>query len=95
MFIVGLFPNLYSASYNVSDFRVQDFEVDELSQEYMSLHPMPSKKQPSLVEEHFQPVMEDIDETSSDSDASEEPQSSEGKILNESSKVKKRSRVPR
>ena len=73
---------------------MQDFEVDEQSLEYMSLHPMSlhptsSNKQPSLVEEHFEPVMEDIDENSSGSDASEEPKSSEGKLLNESNKVKK------
>lgn len=55
---------------------------------------MPSKKQPSLVEEHFEPVMEDLDEGSSDSDASEEPEPSKGKILNGSNKVKS-SRAPR
>ena len=54
----------------------------------MSLHPMSSKKQPSLVEEHFEPVMEDIDENSSGSDASKEPKSFEGgKLLNESNNV--------
>ena len=61
----------------------------------MSLHPTSSKKQPSLVEEHFEPVMEDIDENSSGSDASEEPEPSEGKLLYESNKVKKRSQGPR
>ena len=61
----------------------------------MSLHPMSSKKQPSLLEGHFEPVMEDIDENSSGSDASEEPESSEGgKLLNESNTVKKRSQGP-
>lgn len=78
-----------------TDFCVQDFEVDEQSQEYMSLHPISSKKQPSLVEEHFEPVMEDIDDDSSGSDDSEEPESSEGKLLNERNGAKKRSRVPR
>ena len=48
------------------------------------------------MEEHFEPVMEDIDENSSGSDASEEPESSEGdKLLNESNKVEKRSQGPR
>lgn len=50
-------------------FEHKDFEIDELSQEYLALHPVASsKKQPSLVEEHFEPVFEDEDQ--SDSDAS-------------------------
>ncbi|CAL9073857.1 unnamed protein product [Musa textilis] len=47
------------------------FEVDELSQEFLSLHPQSSKKQPTLIEEHFEPVKEDWEEQgTSDSDAS-------------------------
>ena len=63
---------------------------------WMSLHPMSSKKQPSLVDEHFEPAMEDIDENSSGLDASEELESSEGgKLQNEGNKVKKRYQGPR
>ena len=58
----------------------------------MSLHPMSSKKQPSLLEGHFESVMEDIDENSSGSDASSGSEG--GKLLNESNKVKKRSQGP-
>lgn len=49
---------------------LQDFEIDELSQEYLALHPVASTKQPSLVEEHFEPVLEDSDQSLSNSDAS-------------------------
>ena len=40
------------------------------------------------MEEHFEPVMEDIDENSSGSDASSGSEG--GKLLNESNKVKKK-----
>ena len=45
------------------------------------------------MEEHFEPVMEDIEENSSGSDASSGSEG--GKLLNESNKVKKRSQGPR
>ncbi|OVA14142.1 hypothetical protein BVC80_1787g234 [Macleaya cordata] len=76
-------------------FKNKDFQVDEFSQEYLSLHPMPSKKQPSLFEEHFEPVMEvDEDRRSSDSDASAASESSEDENKDKS-KIRKKSRVPR
>lgn len=52
-------------------FENKDFEVDELSQEYLALHPLGPTKQPSLVEEHFEPVTRDEDQNLTDSDASE------------------------
>ncbi|KAK8514652.1 hypothetical protein V6N13_103191 [Hibiscus sabdariffa] len=58
-------------------FENKDFEIDDRSQEYLALHPMGSKKQSSLVEEHFDPIMENDDQSLSDSDVSEASQSSE------------------
>ena len=49
---------------------------------------MSSTKQPSLVDEHFEPVIEDEDQSLSDSDDSEASQLSEGG-------TKKKARVPR
>ncbi|XP_022158780.1 nucleolar protein 10 [Momordica charantia] len=51
-------------------FKNENFEIDEFSQEYLALHPVSSTKQPSLVEEHFEPVSEDSDQSISNSDAS-------------------------
>ncbi|GFP81275.1 nucleolar protein 10 [Phtheirospermum japonicum] len=51
----------------------EDFEVDEFSQEYRALHPMASTttKKPSLLEEHFETVDEEDDQSvSGDSDVS-------------------------
>lgn len=70
----------------------KDFEIDEDSHEYRALHPMPSVKQKSLVEEHFEPVMDG--EEPSDSDASAAAQSSEDEQVNEKDSRKK-ARVPR
>ncbi|XP_024029334.1 nucleolar protein 10 isoform X2 [Morus notabilis] len=72
-------------------FENKDFQIDELSQEYLALHPVASTKQPSLVEEHFEPVMEEEDHDLGDSDASSTPESSD----DEKNNGKKRSRVPR
>lgn len=84
----------YTLNLFLSDFSVQDFEIDKQSQEYLALHPMASKNQPSLVEEHFDPVMEDEDQNSSDSDASAASPSSEDKPDGDRS-IRKKSRVPR
>lgn len=74
--------------FHLCNFCGQDFEIDEMSQEYLALHPVASsKKQPSLVEEHFEPVFEDEDQGSSDSDASEDEPNNEN--------TKKKGRVPR
>ncbi|OMO65302.1 pre-rRNA-processing protein ESF1 [Corchorus olitorius] len=67
-------------------FENKDFEIDDQSQEYLALHPMAAKKQPSLVEEHFEPVMENEDQSASDSDVSE---ASEGSPVNHKSKRQK------
>jgi len=48
---------------------VQDYEIDEKSDYYLALHPVASKKQSSMVEEHFEPVMGD-GWSASDSDTS-------------------------
>lgn len=50
-------------------FKNENFEIDELSQDYLALHPVASTKHPSLVEEHFEPVVEDSDQSLSNSDA--------------------------
>lgn len=71
---------------------LQDFEVDELSYEYLALHPLAPSTKPSLEEEHFEPVMEDEDQSLSDSDAPESSDDEHGKVQ---SKSEKKSRVPR
>ncbi|PIA33378.1 hypothetical protein AQUCO_04100065v1 [Aquilegia coerulea] len=68
-------------------FRNKDFEVVESSQEYRSLHPMP-KKQPDMVKEHFEPIMEE-DEEQSDSDVSTASQSSDDYTNREKNNVKR------
>ncbi|XP_027065302.2 uncharacterized protein [Coffea arabica] len=72
-------------------FENKDFEIDEFSQEYLAFHPIASTKQPSLVEEHFEPAMEDEDLDADDSDVSAAGQSSD----NEDAGGRKKSRVPR
>ncbi|CAK7340222.1 unnamed protein product [Dovyalis caffra] len=74
-------------------FEDKDFEIDEHSAEYLALHPMASTKQPSLVEEHFEPLMEDEDQNLSDSDALAASQSSGDEHSNENRKVKKKPRL--
>lgn len=74
---------------------LQDFEIDKSSQEYRSLHPISSQKHPSLVEEHFEPVIENEDESVSDSDASATSQSPEDEPGHEKSKRAKKERGPR
>ncbi|XP_017976884.1 PREDICTED: nucleolar protein 10 [Theobroma cacao] len=68
---------------------MMDYEIDEQSQEFLALHPMASKKQPSLVVEHFEPVMDNKDQITSDSDVSEASQSSDDFPVNHKSKRKK------
>lgn len=75
-------------------FCLQDFEVDETSAEYLALHPVASMKKPSLIDEHFEAVMEDED-SPSDSDASTASHSSEDDHTNDKRKSKKRSGVLR
>ena len=68
----------------------QVYEIDETSQEYLALHPMAvSKKQKSLLKEHFEPVMSDEDQSQSDSDVSASSEDEPANIL------KAKSRVPR
>ncbi|XP_062111985.1 uncharacterized protein LOC133823328 [Humulus lupulus] len=70
-------------------FESKDFEIDEFSQEYRALHPVAStKKQPSLVEEHFESVSEG-------EEASEISNSSEDELNNDQSKMRKKGPVPR
>ncbi|XP_018848422.2 nucleolar protein 10 [Juglans regia] len=76
-------------------FRNKEFEIDESSYDYLSLHPVSSNKQPSLVEEHFERVMEDEDHSLSDSDVSAASQSSDGELGSDKSKAKKKAQVPR
>ncbi|KAH9657792.1 NUC153 domain-containing protein [Citrus sinensis] len=75
-------------------FENKDYQIDEFSQEYIALHPMATQKQSSLVEEHFEPVMEvDKDQSLSDSDVSAASQSSDDELGKE--KINKKSRAPR
>ncbi|XP_015902996.3 uncharacterized protein LOC107435875 [Ziziphus jujuba] len=76
-------------------FENKDFEIDELSQEYLSLHPVASQKNPSLVEEHFEAVMENGNENLSDSDASAISESSEDDKPYKKSKIEKKEQAPR
>lgn len=75
-------------------FENKDFEVDEASAEYLALHPVASTKQQSLVDEHFEAVMEH-DDNPSDSDASTGSHSSDDDHTNDKNKSKNKSRVPR
>ncbi|XVF56273.1 hypothetical protein PTKIN_Ptkin06aG0105700 [Pterospermum kingtungense] len=75
-------------------FENKDYEIDDQSEEYLALHPMASKKQLSMVEEHFEPVMENKDQSTSDSDVSEASQSLEDFPINHKSK-KMKSQGPR
>lgn len=67
----------------------QEFEIKDSSQEYLALHPMGSKKQTSLLKEHFEPVMSDDGQSLSDSDASTSSQDEPANGM------KDKSRVPR
>lgn len=68
-------------------FTNQDFEIKDTSPEYLALHPMGSKKQTSLVNEHFEPVMSDDDQSLSDASTSSQDEPAAG--------MKDKSRVPR
>ncbi|KAK3440966.1 hypothetical protein EUGRSUZ_B01227 [Eucalyptus grandis] len=76
-------------------FENKDYQIDEQSQEYISLHPMSSTKQPSLVEEHFEPVDVEDDDGSDYPDASAESQASEEEPDFDKDRSKKKSHVPR
>ncbi|KAJ4806387.1 Embryo sac development arrest 7 [Rhynchospora pubera] len=56
-------------------FQNPDYEIDEQSQEYLQYHPQQSKRDPSsLIEEHFEPALDDEDDDqleAGSSDASE------------------------
>lgn len=69
----GLTSEILKDERFIAMFENKDFEVDEESREYLSLHPQSAnkKKNPSLIEEYFDPVMEDEEVGASSSDASE------------------------
>ncbi|CAL5044920.1 unnamed protein product [Urochloa decumbens] len=50
-------------------FENKDFQIDEQSKEYLALHPQVATKEPRLIEEHFESVSED--ENQSDASASD------------------------
>ncbi|KAJ1257761.1 hypothetical protein BS78_10G021000 [Paspalum vaginatum] len=57
-------------------FENKDFEIDEQSKEYLALHPQAATKEPRLIEEHFESVSEDDQQSdASASDASAKPDS--------------------
>lgn len=75
-------------------FENKEFEIDEFSEQYLALHPiLATTKQPSLIEEHFEPIMENNDQ--SDTDVSAADQSSEDEYADGKTVSGKRSRVPR
>ncbi|CAO2831618.1 unnamed protein product [Amaranthus hypochondriacus] len=51
-------------------FQKPEFEIDENSEEYLALHPVASQKGANLVDEHFEPVMEEDEMSLSDADVS-------------------------
>lgn len=66
----------------------QEFEIKETSEEYLALHPMgSSKKQTSLLDEHFEPVMSDDDQSLNDSDAPESSEDEPANTMNEKTRV--------
>ncbi|KAK9740730.1 hypothetical protein RND81_03G056200 [Saponaria officinalis] len=56
-------------------FEKPEFQIDEKSQEYMALHRITSKK---LVEEHFEPVDDEMTATDSEASASSEDEGAAG-----------------
>lgn len=54
-------------------FNDKDFEIDEFSQEYLALHPMAATThKPSLLEEHFEALSDEDEQSISGSDVSSE-----------------------
>ncbi|KAJ4845664.1 hypothetical protein Tsubulata_003551 [Turnera subulata] len=90
----GLGPDIMTDPRFALLFEDKDFEIDETSPEYLALHPLASTKQSSLVEEHFEPV-DDEDQSFSDSDVSAASLASEDEPDNDTSRMKKKLRVPR
>ncbi|KAF6171216.1 hypothetical protein GIB67_001931 [Kingdonia uniflora] len=74
-------------------FENKNFEINESSQEYKLLHPMSSKKHPSLIEEHFEPVREEDedDQSLSDDDVSAKLKDD---LIKDKSTAKKKLRNP-
>ncbi|XP_072966669.1 uncharacterized protein [Typha angustifolia] len=71
----GLRSDIFKDDRFTAIFANKDFEVDEESTEYLALHPQSAKRQPSLIDEHFEPVLEDEEQEGlSDSDASVDSQ---------------------
>ncbi|XP_057430255.1 uncharacterized protein LOC130723284 [Lotus japonicus] len=71
-----------------SIFTDKEFEIKETSEEYLALHPMgSSKKQTSLLDEHFEPVMSDDDQSLNDSDAPESSEDEPANTMNEKTRV--------
>ncbi|ERN19337.1 nucleolar protein 10 [Amborella trichopoda] len=76
-------------------FENKEFEVDEFSPEYLAQHRSSLKKQPSLIDEHFEPVEnDDEDEEINGSDASTANHSLEDEPEGETYR-RKAKRVPR
>ncbi|KAL2895876.1 Nucleolar protein 10 [Bienertia sinuspersici] len=82
----GLSSNILKDERFADMFNNPDYEIDEKSEEYLALHPIAPQKQTALLDEHFEPVLEDEMSLSGDdaSSASED----EGK-------VDRKSRAPR
>lgn len=70
---------------------MQDFEVDEEAPEYLALHPVaPTTKNQILLDEHFETLAEEDEQSISGSDASSEDDHDDT-----NTKFKKNSQGPR
>ncbi|KAF3788508.1 Nucleolar protein 10 [Nymphaea thermarum] len=91
----GLGDELLKDERFASLFEDKDFEIDEHSFEYLALHPNSSKQQPSSIEEHFDPVLDDDEEGNmSDSEASS-LNSSENEVEDDDGSRRRAARAPR
>lgn len=71
--MLGNFVKLETKDSGLWHYVVQDFEIDELSQEYLALHPMAATtNKPSLLEEHFEALSDEDEQSISGSDISSE-----------------------
>ncbi|CAN1795543.1 Nucleolar protein 10 [Linum perenne] len=74
----GLASDIFNDSRFSNMFENKEFEVDETSPEYLALHPMASTtKQPSSLEDYFEPIAEDEEQDLGSSD--EEPDATKGR----------------
>lgn len=94
VFFVELLNIVLNESWE-SPFGFQDYQVDTESYEYGVLHPVASsKKQPSLLEEHFEAVSDDDENSDSDASQSSDDEVDDGDAARPSKKAKTPKFVP-